>query len=387
MSIRLKVLLSITLIFVVGAGVIVLALNQNYTKTLNAETASVLSGAQANLDALQQADTNKLASTLAAKEADPKIRDLYLARDRNALFAYVSPQFAAMKKDFQITHWYFERPNPPGTIFLRVHKPAQFDDVLKRKTYLQSVKTGGYASGLELGATAVALRVVHPYYAADGTTIIGYMELGEEIASFVKQLNQQTGDQYGLYLKKSGLDEKSWSAITSSTPGAQQAWTDAQNWVLVGSTDAWGETSDSEAGVPASLSEPTSLGQKANILYGAVPIKDAGGDVIGVLAFSHDVGAQVSALSQAQTQVLGIILAMLVILAVAVAILMNALIFNRLKEMTAHMEETSTLLAGGSFDVSYDVKNSTDEIGQFEAFFAQFIGLIASTMRQLTNRP
>jgi len=206
MSIRAKVILWITVVFVVGAAAVALFMQQTYQANVQQAAQNALVQDARVFAQLEANETAKLSSTAFALETNDEYRAPFVAGDRAALVAKTEPVFAQLKKDFSITHWYFESTGESSTVFLRVHKPAQFGDALKRKTYLEAVKTSAAASGLELGATAVALRVVRPYYAADGTTLVGFMELGQEIEGFLTGIKEQTGDDVGLLLAKGSMD-------------------------------------------------------------------------------------------------------------------------------------------------------------------------------------
>jgi methyl-accepting chemotaxis protein len=54
--------------------------------------------------------------------------------------------------------------------------------------------------------------------------------------------------------------------------------------------------------------------------------------------------------------------------------------------MMAHMKEASVRLAGGDFDIEVPLSGSSDEIGAFEHFFADFLGTVSNTIKQLLGK-
>jgi hypothetical protein len=55
--------------------------------------------------------------------------------------------------------------------------------------------------------------------------------------------------------------------------------------------------------------------------------------------------------------------------------------------MTRAMEDVSTRLAGGDYEVGGTVRpEAADELGRFEAFLGSFLATIGATLRQLEKR-
>jgi HAMP domain-containing protein len=53
--------------------------------------------------------------------------------------------------------------------------------------------------------------------------------------------------------------------------------------------------------------------------------------------------------------------------------------------MTSAIEDLSMRVAGGDFDAHFQPDGSSDEIGQFESFFARFMDLISATLKSLSS--
>ncbi len=389
LSIRVRMVLAVAAVFIVGGVAVGLFVRQSFERSVQDEAHEAVARAQATFEQLQRDDTEKLTSALVALGQDPRYQEAFAARDREALLAVAAPVFASLKDDHEITHWYFETPQEEGTVFLRVHKPTEFGDHLERKTYLKAVDTQKTSAGLELGKTAVALRAVRPYYASDGSTLLGYMELGQEIDRFLGDIKNQTGDDVGLLLYKKRMDEKAWADYRAQK-GLSDNWGDQKDYVVaaVTSDDVLDDTPVTKA--PDTLPDGgvvlgTVKEGDSTEVHGVYPIKDAAGQGIGVVYVSRDITAEMERIRDAQLSILGAVLAMMALVMVVVVVLMNSLVFDRLDAVIVEMEDMSTRVAGGDFDVEYEASGRADEIGRFEDFLGGFIGLMANTLKQLAG--
>jgi len=390
MSIRLKMVISIVIVFILGGVSVGLFMRQSYQTSVSAEAVRAVAVDQAAFKELEAADTLRLSAINLALQQNDTYRQAFLAKDRDKLAQLTSGVFGSLRGEYDMTHWYFEDQEPTSTVFLRVHKPEQFGDVLKRKTYLAASKDQTTSAGLELGATAVALRVVRPYYDTDGKTLIGYMETGQEIDSFLHSIQAQTGDVVGLLLSKSSMDSSSWAA-TRENQGLPDNWDDQKDYVLAGSTNP---EFDDEMVIDKPLDSIDAKGELLREyeegsrlkIHAAFPMFDVEGDRIGAVWIEHDVTHLAGDLARSQMIVGGAVLAMLAVVMAIVIALMNRLIFGRLDSMIAHMQTVSTRVAGGDFEVEFKASGSTDEIGRFEDFFGKFITLVGQALKALSER-
>jgi HAMP domain-containing protein len=390
MSIRLKMALWVVLVFIVGGLGLGFALQKSFSIRVQSAATDSLKAAELTFAQLEKVDTEKLSSALIALEANDAFRGPFVARDREALLAAAKPIFDQLKGEHSVTHWYFESLPESGTVFLRVHKPEQFDDALKRKTYLLATKDETQSAGLELGKTAVALRVVRPYHDKSGA-LIGYMELGQEIDSFMDEIKGQTGNEVGLLLLKSGMDEAGWGDYRKSK-GLENNWSDNEAYVLAGTTGEEVDLSDIQEadGFAAASDGPQALGVFSRAgggreARGTFPIKDAGGETIGLVYVETDMTGVVAQLATTRNLMLAAITGMLALVLIVVIILMNTLVFNRLDHMIENMEDLSIRLAGGDFSVTFVPSGRPDEIGKFEQFFGDFIAMVGAALKQLSD--
>lgn len=151
-------------------------------------------------------DKKALAVALVSVLDREDLKEAFDNKDRNRLLSIASRYFKEVKGKFEITHLYFH--NLDLTVFLRAHKPEQFNDKINRFTLTGAAGAKKITAGLELGLTAFALRVVGPAY-KDGK-LIGYMEVGQEIDKILEEFKQVTGADISLVVKKSFLDKTSF---------------------------------------------------------------------------------------------------------------------------------------------------------------------------------
>jgi len=177
------------------------------------------------------ADTHKLSSTLDILLQDENFMQYYLAGNREDLYEYGQPLFNQLKDHHHITHFYFIQPD--GHCFVRIHNKDKYNDQINRFTFKQAQETQQMASGLELGQTAYALRVVKPYY--NNGQLIGYMELGQEIDSFLEELRAGEDHDHALIVEKQYLNEASWESVRENA-GLRNNWDDIEDQVIIGET-------------------------------------------------------------------------------------------------------------------------------------------------------
>ena len=66
-------------------------------------------------------DVNALSAVMAALRRDEKLREEFASYDRKALLEYTETMFKEMKRDYNVTHFYFTKPDRVN--LLRVHAP------------------------------------------------------------------------------------------------------------------------------------------------------------------------------------------------------------------------------------------------------------------------
>lgn len=367
-SIKFKLIVGIITCLVLASFAIIYLLNYSYKNNINViAEQSIMTSEQAFAN-LEKNDTNMLSSTLQAILTNSEIKKAFMEKDREKLYNITSPLFKELKERYRITHWYFHNPESEKSVFLRVHNKEKFDDALKRVTYLDSINKKDFAAGKELGKTAFALRVVHPYY--DGDKVIGYMEMGEEIDHFVGIMKEQTGNDFGLLILKKNLDEKEWATMREAK-GLPNNWNDREDVVLVDKTtedehiiDFAGNLENIPNG--GQVLEEFKKGDSV-FVRGIFPVFDAANNKVGGVFVLRDITPIYNEMKAMQTKVIVAILLLVCIISIFLIFIMNSLVIKRLNNMI----NIATMVVGGAYNTEI-AASSDDEIGQFESLFEQF---------------
>jgi len=387
-SLSIKLKLAVAVVACLGMVALVNAWMawSNYHEDMRYEAErSVRFAAKAFAD-MEQREAEKLSSTLDAILLNPVFAALMAQRDRAGLLEATGPVLRDLKHQHGIGLWTFIEPEPARTCFLRVHRPELFGDQVRLMALDAAIRTGVAASGIELDRTALAFRVVRPVVLQG--RVLGYLEMGEGIEGFLARLKGETGDDFALVMHKGVLEEKAWAAARG--PGRNN-WSDDPEVVTVEATSpdvlvpgAIGDVRQIPEG--GRFIERVAVGNR-RLVRGVVPVHDASGRTIGGLFVVHDVSALRERLRGEQLRV--IVLIGLLALAVFGVLLfvLERLVFRRLERMTRAMEDASTRLAGGDYEIGGTISHSEqDEIGRFESFLGSFLATIGATFRQLEKR-
>ena len=328
---------------------------------------------------LEDNDVKMLSSTMEALLSNGELRGVYLRGDREEVYNYAQPIFSRLKDEFGITHFYIHYPN--GTNFIRIHNKAIFGDKITRKTFEKSVQTNGFGTGLELGVTAFALRVVHPYY--DGPNLIGYMELGEEIDNFLKVMKKQTGNEFGIFIKKEYIKHEDWKSMRA-TNGLRDNYDDLKSYVVIDSTTASISSfvANSEDKLSSIQTEGHTLDKfqmgPSTYVTGGFPLYDADGQAVGTVVVVKDVTPLENAAKASTRFVLMISLISATIISLIVVLLVNNYILRPLDNIV----DATTRVAGGDFSAKIKAK-SNDEIGDLAVMIEGFKNILVGTAKDL----
>ncbi|NPE26473.1 HAMP domain-containing protein [Methanococcoides sp. SA1] len=243
---------------------------------------------QKDFSDLEKNSVRALSAALEVVLQDEGMKQVYLEKDRKKLFDYGQPLFQSLKDKYAITHFYFIEPN--GVNFVRLHNEKVFGDKIERITFLEAQRTGEIASGIELGKTAYALRVVSPYY--DNGELIGYVELGQEIDQFLDMIKGGGNQDFSILVKKSLLDEKDWAEY-SYNKGIENSWDDLEGYVVVDATSEETLSCFSSENVNFILEDVALIDyadfNKEVFACGGFPLIDASGEKSGVIFSFSDV--------------------------------------------------------------------------------------------------
>ena len=146
---------------------------------------------------------------------DERIRDAFLARDRQALQALSEPLFRIVGAQNEITHFYYILPD--RTNLLRVHAPDHFGDRIDRFTLREAALSGRPYWGNEQGPFGTfTLRTVYPWHS--GGKLIGYLEMGVEFEHMASEIKQAVGADLFVVVDKKYFDRRQWTATQRRLP-------------------------------------------------------------------------------------------------------------------------------------------------------------------------
>lgn len=360
-----KLFLSFLVIGVLTTSVFFFSIRRLYNQELEEMTAAESNYTQTTFKNLEERDTKILSSVLEVLIQDPKIKEVYLEKDRSKLYDYVSPLFQRLKIRYGITHWYFISPD--GKTFLRAHGKDIFDDQINRFTFQKARDSQKAAAGVELGKTAYALRVVMPYY--DQGKLIGYMELGEEIDHFLKILKGETDNDFSIIADKEFLNHNDWTSVRK-VAGLADNWDDLADHLIIAGTPVENKvgrecfTEKNLEDVETNKTIPQSVEtENKTFRCAGFAVVDPGGKHSGAVLSAINVTPHILALKKA-TQEAAILSAVLFMIVSLLSILMSRLFLEPIKKLT----HAVLLISGGDLSVRAN-PGSRDEIGQLAQSF------------------
>lgn len=228
--VRVRILYPFTLVilFVVGAFLVAAYLleEHDHQRNLEESAAAVERLFQQGLEN----DAAMMQAALTVIANDEGIKRAFINRDRETLLKRVWPIFNNLQKNNRVSHFYLTEPDRVN--FLRVHKPDEYGDTIDRITTLRAAEARVPARGIELGPLGTfTLRVVLPWY--DGETLIGFLELGEEIGHIIDEVHRILGADLLVLVYERFLGLDRWRAGKKML-GHQDDWPRFGNTLVVG---------------------------------------------------------------------------------------------------------------------------------------------------------
>jgi len=367
-SIRVKVLGALAVCFLGALGVALLSLRLSFLRQANGLALDSVQGAQRQFKILEAREISKLTTISETLMANSEIRAAFTAKDRKRLLELTAPLYTELRKE-GVTNWLFHEPESSGVVFLRLHNPGKFGDRLNRFMYDEAVRTHKLIAGSELAKAGFALRIMRPFYGGSNE-VIGYLELGEEIGRFIRDMKTQSGDDYGILLKKEMLDRAFW-ADSAALFHRRDNWDDDPKTVVADrttSTDDILRYSDDLAGVGESGAVLERTQREGEVFVrGLFPIRDAANRTVGGMFVVRNVTNAFTQLIRIRNNLFLVIVAAMGVCGLLLLLMLGRMIFRRLDSIIG----VATRVVGGDFNSQIHV-SSEDEIGQFEQLFEQF---------------
>jgi HAMP domain-containing protein len=378
-SIRTKIAGALGIAFLAGVVVLLVAFGRLFNEEANALAQDAVRGAQRQFAILENRQISKLTTLSSAVIANAQIREALAAKDRKRLLEITTPLFEELKKE-GVTNWLFHEPEDRGVVFLRLHNPGKFGDKLNRFMYDQAVRTHQIVTGKELAKAGFAVRIMRPVFGASNQ-VIGYLELGEELGRFLRDMKTQSGDDYGLVLKKDLLDRNAW-AETASLFKRRDNWDDDPSVVVIDKTTT-GDQILSFAGVVASLPDEGMAIERIQkggrtFVRGIFPVTDAANRKVGGMFVLRDITANYARLGYIRNVLTAVIIGAMAVCSLVLMLMLSRMVFRRLDNIV----RVATRVVGGDFETRIEA-SSTDEIGQFEKLFEQFREVFVNLLHEV----
>jgi len=385
LSIRLKLILPLVTGLALIAVATAVLMRFVHQMAVDQSAQHEMEQAQSALRSQEASEIDRLSALLDTLTGDESLAAAMGRRDRAALLAEAGPMFQRLRDGHGVTHWYFHDADPARGVLLRVHRPELSGDVVRRETFRQAVETGREAAGREFGRTAFAVRVVRPWH-RDGR-LIGYLELGTDVHTFLMRLKDVTGDDYGMLLDKRQLEPAAWAAMT----GHPERWDDRPELLAV-TTTAPDEAMFGALGRVDELTpSPRVLERRPQggrtLVRGSFPLRGTGGEVIGAVLVVHDITPLLTGADELRVRVVVLVVLLAAALAALVIFLLETLVFERLQRMSTKLEGLPERLAKGEFQQAEVTPRSDDELGRVEAFLDRAIAAIGSFVADARRIP
>ncbi len=384
-SIRFKLIVPLVAGLAVIAVAIAVLMRFVHQRAVEQASLHEVQKAASALASIEVAEEDRLSALLEVIEQDELMLESFARGDRAALQARAAPLLKRLREAHGVTHWYFHLADPAAGIWLRVHQPELGGDVVRRPSLRRAVATGAEARGLELGRTAYAVRVVRPWFRRG--KLVGYVELGSDIETFLVRLSRLTGDEFGMLLDKRRLDRVSWQRITGH-PGR---WDERSELFEVGNTG--GDASllsgldrmEQVPKLPALLGREVRDGR--SWARGIFPLLDADGKTIGAVVERHEISPLLAGVDELRLQVVVLVVLLAAALAALVIFLLETLVFEPVARMTRKLEELPERMARGEWQEPESPPHSDDELGRFEAFLDKALATVGSFVTDARRGP
>ncbi len=202
----------------------------NWKKKINIQhhTASV----EQLFPTLIEEEAKLISCHLSYLQNNTALQQAWLQKDRDVLLKTVQPIFDNLHNNNSITHFYFH--NIDQHVFLRVHNPEKYGDLITRYTLQQASKTSLPVTGLEFGPLGTfTLRVVYPWL-IDGK-LSGFLELGKEIGHITPKIKEALTVDLLIVIDKNLTTRAAWEKRLKMT-GHGSEWDTTPHQLIIDST-------------------------------------------------------------------------------------------------------------------------------------------------------
>ena len=375
LSIKNKILLITVLGLLIVSVFFLLFIKTSYNKQFKGLAENSLKKNKETFRNIVEYNKVKLLVASSILNRNDKTKSLFLENKLDDLYDYTLPIFQDLNKKFNITHWYFI--NTDKICFLRVHRKGKRNDIIKRKTFLNCVKTQKTSMGLELGSRALAYRVISPYFKND--TLIGYIELSQSIGHFSQLMKNQTGDNSVLIINKEYLNKNKWDKARKEYPDMAK-WDEHDDILVINKTSQHIDISSLSVTIGDVPDKGLILDQNHKIddnsyILGSFPVYDASKQKVGALFYIHDITAVYNKMYRESIYTAVAFILLIIAVIIVIIIIIKQSIIRPLEYAKLHISE----LSKGNFNTNISI-SSQDEIGVMLLDLKKMISNITSTL-------
>lgn len=306
-KIQLPVIVPVFSLVIILFTSLVIFIYLEQEKHMRKETLSHIHQFQNSFKNFLSADAELLDASLHFIGSKEGLRKEFLAQNRKGLIEESKDIFQKIKADYDVTHFYFI--NKDHVCFLRAHNHPRHGDTINRFTLKQAVATGQPSYGIELGPLGTfTLRMVHPWR-IEGE-IVGYIELGKEIAYMIPELSRLLDVGLVFTIFKDHLDRQAWEEGLRMM-GHNADWNEFGPFVVTG---------QSSTKFSKRLNDIVSETQQQDQLYlfenetdgnywqtGVAPLIDAGNRQVGNIFVFRNVSPEVTLINELKVGALVIV--------------------------------------------------------------------------------
>lgn len=303
-----------------------------------------------------------LSSNLDVILRNKKLAEIFLSNDRDKLYEFSKPLYKSLKDNYKISHFYFHSID--GINFLRLHNKNLYGDKIKRVTFEHASTSKEIGTGVELGKTAFALRVVKPFYYQG--KLIGYIELAKEIDNFLENLVEHSEhfSKVIIIADKEYLSQTDWESLRHES-GLSNNWNDRHDHHIAINYFKASEITNkclSKENIELAEMGPTFFGMfKEKHQYyscGGFPIIDPNGKSIGGIIVLDDVSQFFKVLNNNKNIFLISSLTLFIIAFLILNYIIHKIVINPLSEI----EHVVASIAKGNYEKKVEI-HTNDEIG------------------------
>lgn len=271
-----------------------------------------------------------------------------------------------------------------------------------------------FSSGLDDTAALMATQSVAAWEQLGGAgALTDPVASPGKITALLDKLKAITGADYGFLLDKQATTQDAYAKMREAR-NVPDDWDERETYALLTSTDeAAGEKMQIKA-TPDSVPETGKLvgvenGACSKTCHNSIqgsgdywavrwstdrktrghavfPVAGAKGEPVGLVYGIQDISKQAEGARTSLMQTLTAVGITLLAATLVIGGIVDSLVFRRLARMTASMEDIGLRVAGGDLNAHFVPDGTSDEIGQFETFFAQLMDLVSSTLRKLSGQ-